>query len=79
MARSTEVPVRIEYDGKQYSGFYTHKNKVLTVHGHGVDATMPSRTTMQDGPAELMAKTLLREMINAGELEPDRDIENGKR
>jgi hypothetical protein len=76
--QQAERKFSVEVDGLIYLGSYTHQGGVLTVQGVDADLTFPSKTTMHKGPADAMARTLLREMVAEGLLVPERK-EDGQR
>lgn len=67
---ATEHQVTVEVDGKTYSGTYTYESKVVIVTAYGKDMERLQLQTLQAGNVEIMAKTLLREMVATGKLEP---------
>jgi len=65
--------VIIKKKGKSYSAIYRHESGEVTVTAKGPDGTMPRGSTHATGAvnAEMMARVLLREMIEDGSVIPD--------
>ncbi len=66
-------PVKIEHEGKSYTGEYWVEKKIVYVEAYGPDGIRLSpRTQLGGSPPEVLAQILLREMVEAGRVEPDK-------
>jgi hypothetical protein len=64
--------ITIEVTGESYTGIYWLDNDLLTVKVFGPDITLCQKSALLDGlPPKSLALVLLREMVEAGSVEPD--------
>ena len=65
--------VIIKKTGKSYTAQFSHEDGMVKVTANGPDGTMPSMSTHATGGlnAQMTARVLLREMIEAGRVIPD--------
>ena len=69
---STRKTITIELDGKSYTAEYSTKGGVVMVRAIGKDGSTETNSTNSGGSGvEVIARLLLREMVEAGHVLPD--------
>lgn len=68
-----ETTITVEHEGKFYTGEYWVEKGVVYVRGHGPSGISPEVRTLKPGhPPETLAQTLLKEMAEAGLINPEK-------
>jgi hypothetical protein len=67
-----KIPVKVEHEGNSYTGEYWTEKKVVYVEAYGPAGAFPIKCIPIGGStSESLARSLLREMIEDGEVTPD--------